>query len=106
MSSGARCEEALPGTALGGIAMSILTFYYGKRKAKFSKKVGSYQKLQNIAWAVRALALSKWGAGFRQPERFLKARNVTFLKRCPTGRFRIMYSPSRTEPPAYRDVGK
>jgi hypothetical protein len=41
MSSGARCEEALPGTALGGIAMSILAFYYGKGKAKFSKKVGS-----------------------------------------------------------------
>jgi len=48
MSSGARCEEALPGTALGGIAMCILTFYYGKRKAKFAKKLGSYQKLQNI----------------------------------------------------------
>jgi hypothetical protein len=58
MSSGARCEEALPGTALGGIAMSILTFYYGRRKAKFSKKMSSYQKLQYIGGAVRALALS------------------------------------------------
>jgi hypothetical protein len=48
MSSGARCEEALPGTALGGIAMSILTFYYGKSEAKFSKKMNSYQKLQYI----------------------------------------------------------
>jgi len=73
MSSGARCEEALPGTALGGIAMSILTFYYGKRKAKFSKKVGSYQKLQNFGGAVRALALSNGARVFRQPERFLKA---------------------------------
>jgi hypothetical protein len=41
MSSGARCEEALPGTALGGIAMSILTSYYGDGGAKFSKKIGS-----------------------------------------------------------------
>jgi hypothetical protein len=41
MSSGARCEEALPGTALGGIAMSILTSYYGNGGAKFSKKIGS-----------------------------------------------------------------
>jgi len=63
MSCGARCEEALPGTALGGIAMSILTFYYGKRKAKFSKKVGSYQKLQNIGGSSSTCAF-KWGAGF------------------------------------------
>jgi hypothetical protein len=60
MSSGARCEEALPGTALGGIAMSILTFYYGKRKAKFSKKVGSYQKLQNIGGS-SSTCVFKWG---------------------------------------------
>jgi hypothetical protein len=39
MSSGARCEEALPGTALGGIAMSILTSYYGNGGAKFSKRL-------------------------------------------------------------------
>jgi hypothetical protein len=38
MSSGARSEEALPGTALGGIAMSILTFYYGDGTAKFPKE--------------------------------------------------------------------
>jgi hypothetical protein len=38
MSSGARCGEALPGTALGGIAMSILTSYYGNGGAKFSEK--------------------------------------------------------------------
>jgi hypothetical protein len=37
MSSGARREEVLPGTALGGIAMSILTFYSGNTGAKFSK---------------------------------------------------------------------
>ncbi len=38
MSSGARCGEALPGTALGGIAISILTAYYGNGGAKFSEK--------------------------------------------------------------------
>ena len=39
MSSGARCEKALPGTALGGIAISILTSYYGNGGAKFSEKL-------------------------------------------------------------------
>jgi len=35
MSSGAGCEEALPGAALGGIAMYILTSYTGNGRAKF-----------------------------------------------------------------------
>ncbi len=38
MSSGARCEKALPGTALGGIAISILISYYGNGGAEFSEK--------------------------------------------------------------------
>ena len=38
MSSGARSEKALPGTALEGIAISILTSYYGNGGAKFSEK--------------------------------------------------------------------
>ena len=38
MKSGARCDEALPGTALGGIAMSILTFYLRKRLDQVRKK--------------------------------------------------------------------
>ena len=41
MSSGTWCEEALTGTALGGIAISILTFYYGKGASKFSECCGS-----------------------------------------------------------------
>jgi hypothetical protein len=44
MSSGARCEETLPGAALGGIAMSILISYTGNGGAKFSKRLGSYRK--------------------------------------------------------------
>jgi hypothetical protein len=48
MSSGARGEEALPGTTLGGVAMSILTFYYGKDRAKFSKKICSCLKGSRI----------------------------------------------------------
>jgi hypothetical protein len=43
--------------------MSILTFYYGKRKAKFSKKVGSYQKLQNIGGQFEHLRF-QMGRGF------------------------------------------
>ncbi len=35
MNSGARREKALPGAALGGIAMSILTFSSGNGVAKF-----------------------------------------------------------------------
>jgi hypothetical protein len=46
MSSGAWCEEALPGTALGGIAMSILTSYSGNGWPKFSEKTGFLRALR------------------------------------------------------------
>jgi hypothetical protein len=39
MRSGAGREEALPGTALGGIAISILTFFSGNRGMKFARKI-------------------------------------------------------------------
>jgi hypothetical protein len=42
MKSGARCEEALTGTALGGIAVTILTFFYGNGGMKFSKNSGPF----------------------------------------------------------------
>ena len=40
MSCGAQCEEALLGTALGGIAISILSLicYYGNGAAEFPKR--------------------------------------------------------------------
>jgi hypothetical protein len=41
MKSGARRKSMQPGAALGGITVSILTFYYGKGAAKFSKKIDS-----------------------------------------------------------------
>jgi hypothetical protein len=47
MSSGARCEEARPGTALGGMAISILTFYSGKGEAKFSEKPGPMPEIRS-----------------------------------------------------------
>jgi hypothetical protein len=38
MKSGAWHKSIQSGAALGGITVSILTFYYGKEAAKFSKK--------------------------------------------------------------------
>jgi len=38
MKSGAWRKSIQSGAALGGITISILTFYYGKGRAKFSKK--------------------------------------------------------------------
>jgi hypothetical protein len=48
MNSGARSEKALPGAALGGIAMSILTSYNGNSGTKFSKKLGPLLKAYGL----------------------------------------------------------
>jgi len=45
---GARCEEALSGTALRGKVVSILKFYSGNGGAKFSKKICSCLKDSRI----------------------------------------------------------
>jgi hypothetical protein len=44
MSSDARREEALPGTALGGIAMSILTFLLRQRRSQVLEKPGPHAR--------------------------------------------------------------
>lgn len=70
MSSGARCEEALPGTALGGIAMSILTSYYGNGGAKFSKKIGSNRP--SYGFVALRRPTTPFGSLQRQPNYFKK----------------------------------
>ena len=56
MKSGARCEEALTGTALGGIAVTILTFFLRKRRDEV------LEKLRTLCWKEPKDWLGKWGA--------------------------------------------
>jgi hypothetical protein len=59
MSSGARREEALPGAALGGIAVSISHLLFRKRWGEVLEKIGFLPELRVDCGAVRAVAISK-----------------------------------------------
>src|SRR5437667_3576844 len=58
--SGARCEEALSGTALGGIAIYILTFLSGNGWAKFRRNFCFCQKFDQIGCLARVLWVANW----------------------------------------------
>jgi hypothetical protein len=86
MSSGTRCKEALPGTALGGIGMSILSrLLLRKRRSRVSEKVhlsvaydSSESENRVKYWEIIADNLKKhgWSLGWVSAIGYFRDKNV------------------------------